>query len=1440
MDKFATSIKKKYRDRLIYREDRWPPCHSSKLIRLELIEKKEKVDSNENKPEEREVLDRDVTTKRTKVEGEKKTVRKDKAVKRTPLAYGDLFKVESGKRQVRKVLVEGHAGIGKTTLCIAISEDWANGKLFQQFKLLLLLPLRDPKVSSAQSLSELLELLHSSESICKSVVNYLKEEEGENVLIIADGWDELDKSQQQEGSFLYDLLLRKFSFTSVLITSRPSASYPLRKYMDRFIDVLGFDKENIEEFILSEFANNHQKATGLSKQLESNPLLESVCSVPLNCAIVCHLWRTLEEALPTTMTELYKKIMLNFILRNIRKTDIYRDIEDLTDFDSLPDNLQQSWWQLCEFSFQALIKSQIIFSQEDLGEFFSREVPVDERLLYFGLLQPVDTILETGRGRSYHFLHLTFQEYLAALHLVKCPLNKLPMLFQSSDNSLLYQALSGNFTMVWRFYFGSYFHQSKKHQPDIELVKKHISGIKSFIKYDDLLFWHCALEAKNKDVVDLALDFTYNEDAVDDTFRKHYNVVDFGKSSNAYDCEAILHGISNIKHCTTEIRFGNCSVRAKQIETLGEILALADKEKKIQIMGLDLSGNKLTDRSICKLFKRASTAFLLLEILDLSDNKIGVESIKAIITTLKQLPFNTLSEISLSHNPLGVPGIKALEDGICCDSLVHLTKLEIEGSLTGVSCEARAGLIVAVGVHCPYIEEIDLSPNADDNIILGLSTESDAQIISKKFDGTLTELALTGCCLSDEFVSELFLRSSTAFQSLEVLDLRNNEIGVETIKVLSSILQRLPYNQLEGLGLSHNPLGVPGIKALEDAICCDTLVQLRGLELDDISLPGVSFEQMISLCVALAAHCPEMQDMNELLDIPGVPVHAQFVSKKCDGVLTELGVIDCNLSDTFVCELFLRSSTVFQSLEILDLSNNKIGVETIKALSSILQRMPYNRLQSLNLCDNPLGVPGIKALEDAICCDTLIQLTELGLDDKSLTGISCEHKISFAVVLAVHCPKMHDMDGLFDMSGVPVHAKKCDGVLTELGVIDCNLSDTFVCELLLRSSTAFHSLIILNLSGNQVGVEAIKAFSSILQRVPSNTLEILDLSNNPLEVSGLQALEDTVCCGVLRNLRQLNLQKSLELTNDADINGALLTTFTKALSEHSPMLKSLDLSQNNLSVSEASAISRGSIYIKQGILNLNNTLLGDAGLDILLVENFDEECHVHTVSLVCNNIHGSGISLLVDNLKRCRDIDLSDNPLGLEGVSAIGRSINDSCCQLNRLVLSNCQLTMSGDNSSTMHGEVVQDITQQFYQMAPNNTLTTVELQSNDFSEERIHILAGIIYLCPNLECLNSNHCQINSNDFKLLLQQLIESQASSPKVCSKLVQWDLKDNKIDDDGVSVTIIIDHLVSLFSHLGCDLKFYNNPISSAVIVMRLKEERQKVFEIEERKTSSMVL
>ena len=110
----------------------------------------------------------------------------------------------------------------------------------------------------------------------------LEEEEVENVLIIADWWDELGESERREGSFLYQFIFKIFPLMSVVVTSQPSASAPLHNLpcIDRFVEVSGFSKDDIKEYIQSEFSGDQEKARRLLEQLEHNPLIESICSVP--------------------------------------------------------------------------------------------------------------------------------------------------------------------------------------------------------------------------------------------------------------------------------------------------------------------------------------------------------------------------------------------------------------------------------------------------------------------------------------------------------------------------------------------------------------------------------------------------------------------------------------------------------------------------------------------------------------------------------------------------------------------------------------------------------------------------------------------------------------------------------------------------------------------------------------------------------------------------------------------------------------------------------------------------------------------------------------------------------------------------------------------------------------------------------------------------------
>ena len=407
--RFANNIKKKYREKLINREQQWPHYHGEKFISLNLVE---------GERDQKVLISREFSCQMSVFSKEQRE-EENVQLKRSPIEYADLFKVEAKKKSIRKVLVEGDAGIGKTTLCTTISEDWANDKLFQQFELLLLLPLRERKVAKASSLLELLKLFHPSENLCTSVAHFIEEEDGENTLIVADGWDELDAAKRGEKSFLYELFFGKiFPFVSVVLTSRYSASASLHNlpYVDRFIEVRGFNIENITDFIQSEFTDDRIVGRNLLKKLENSPLIGSVCGVPLCCVIICHLWRTLQEDLPTTMTDHYTKITLNILIRNVRKSfPECKDALSFMSFDSLPEDLKQSWNLLCEFAFLTIKEDEIVFSRDELARFWPHSSAINENIFRLGLLQSSQSIFTVGSGTSFHFLHLTFQEFLAAL-----------------------------------------------------------------------------------------------------------------------------------------------------------------------------------------------------------------------------------------------------------------------------------------------------------------------------------------------------------------------------------------------------------------------------------------------------------------------------------------------------------------------------------------------------------------------------------------------------------------------------------------------------------------------------------------------------------------------------------------------------------------------------------------------------------------------------------------------------------------------------------------------------------------------------------------------------------------------------------------------------------------------------------------------------------------
>ena len=693
METFVTNIKKSYRDRAInYDEENWPPNHSGRLLRLELVAKK-KGEHFFALSQQQSISDKSFKFKQALV------------------AYGDLFK--SGKKEVRKVLVEGSAGIGKTSLCISISKDWANGELFQEYKLLLLLPLHLEKVAFASSLSKLIESFMLQVN-AQSVVSCLEEKKGEGVLIIADGWNKLDEPKRQKGTFLYSLLFGDaLSRASVLVTSRPTASVPLHgdTCIDQFVEVRGFKKRSLEDYVQSEVQEGASSRLIL-EQLDYNPLLESMGKVPFICTVICHsLWHTFSKTLPPTMTELSTKVILNVMCNYVWKRDTSNSLSDI---DSLPESLLDSWWCLCQLAFEMLTACK---NQIDLSRIKSD----------IGLLEII-----TERNSVFYFLHPVFQEYLAALYIVK-------QLHTSPETQLksLDAIKSQKFTMFWQYFFGICMEYDQKDTINHAIHMLSTSGLSKSLLYQ------CAFEARN--------DVITNEIIKALTLSSEKKSIHLGDPNTAHACTAILYVIDCMQDlaCGMEINFNDCNLDSKVIGKLADILA--KRQDQLQVRSLDLSDNGLSDDSVANLFRRALSSFQSLEKLFLRNNKISGESITAIMTALSKSSSRSVLTLDLSFNPLTLTDLRALQNAIKSNTFSNLEILFMQGSLTtdaNVNIQYFITFADALLSHCQYLRRLDISNNDLGDFV----TPVLSRVISKLLIGFNQNFDL---CMNREYMSEV-------------------------------------------------------------------------------------------------------------------------------------------------------------------------------------------------------------------------------------------------------------------------------------------------------------------------------------------------------------------------------------------------------------------------------------------------------------------------------------------------------------------------------------------------------------------------------------------------------------------------------------------------------------------------------------------------------------
>ena len=313
------------------------------------------------------------------------------------------------------VLLEGISGIGKSTLAYEMCKRWANGTALQEYSLVILLSLREDDVQHKWSPDKLEDLLigtYLNKQTWKlQVVQDITDNDGEGLLIILEGFDELPEEKQQELDIL-KRMKRDYSEATVMITTRSSSAHLLSKPIQfvKHFEIHGFNVHNQNRYIEIFLKDDKALIESFKKYIDRYPVISRCLRIPLNLAIVleifCRPISTSHSQLPETMTELYESLIKMVIYREKESQAPAGTQIQFSNLKKLPEGTQEAFNNLCALAYEGIIlnRQQQVFYKP-------------EKFETLGLMRRESKVLDGGDTFAYSFLHITIQEFLAAYYI---------------------------------------------------------------------------------------------------------------------------------------------------------------------------------------------------------------------------------------------------------------------------------------------------------------------------------------------------------------------------------------------------------------------------------------------------------------------------------------------------------------------------------------------------------------------------------------------------------------------------------------------------------------------------------------------------------------------------------------------------------------------------------------------------------------------------------------------------------------------------------------------------------------------------------------------------------------------------------------------------------------------------------------------------------------